>query len=157
MKNFIQGQSQTCWPGALTDCLKHFLGRSHLRMSPDTHGDPWTHLLKKSLDDLETHETLLCDIAAFIFVFLLLLTCFLRRPRCTAVVVFAWLSWFIWQLHLGHEAWQVVKDHGEEAARRTVEAMRAVAEMFTAWLTLFVPALHDLSAPQRLLAAAIHL
>ena len=107
------------------------------------HSDPWAHLLQKAIDEVQTHEGLLCDIATGLLILLLLSWCFFRRPRTTGSLIVAWLCWFASQLDRG-SAVDKVLGHARDAATRTKEAVRAVAEMLVAWVALFVPALHDL-------------
>ncbi|CAJ1423776.1 unnamed protein product [Effrenium voratum] len=107
------------------------------------HDDPWARILNKALDEVQSHETALCDFAAATLVLLLVAWCSSRRPRTTGAVVVAWLCWFAWQVDRG-SAWREVARHGQIAAKKTAEAIRAVAEMLVAWVALFVPALHDL-------------
>ena len=110
----------------------------------ESHSDPWAHLLHKALNEVQTHEGLLCNIGAALLVLLLVSWSLLRRPRTTGSLVIAWLCWFVWQLNRGHSAWQEVLDHAQTAGERTTGAIRAVVEMLVAWVALFVPALHDL-------------
>ena len=106
--------------------------------------DPWAHILNKAFEELQRHETILCNIGATTLLLLLLLWNFVRRPRTTASFVVAWLCWFAWQVERGHSAWQQVVKHAQNAATKTSDAIRAVVEMLAAWVAFFVPALDDL-------------
>lgn len=106
--------------------------------------DPSAHLLHKALEEVQSHQLILCNVAAALLLGLLVTWSFLRRPRTTGSIVLAWLCWFAWQLNRGRSAWQEVLQHAQAAATSTTRAIRAVAEMLAAWVALFVPALEDL-------------
>ena len=111
--------------------------------------DPWTQSLNQLINAVQMHKGDICDVVAALLVLAVTGTFFSKRPRTTGSVVFAWLAWFAWQLALGRStAWQEVLQHAEAAARSTAQAVQANGEMLAAWVTLVLPAVHDLSPSQ---------
>ena len=111
--------------------------------------DPWTKSLNELIHVLQAHEADICDAIAATLVLALTASFFVKRPRATGAVVCTWLAWFAWQLARGHSAWQEVLEHAEAAAKSTAGAVRANGEMLVAWVTLVLPAVHDLCRSQR--------